>query len=163
MQELEIPLFSNTCGKLFADRIVFASANREKEILPQTLSRLTFTGSLTIGSILYMLLFLAIAGGALFINIATVFKLGLFSMSMLLLLWFVLKGKRKYAINIYFKDGSARSIRVWEGNRKDAQKFVEQANRLFLTVSPVAVPDTAGASFVAAVRSLTGKPIASDS
>lgn len=125
------PIFSNSCGKLYPNKIVLASANKETTHPLQSISKLTFRKSFETSSFLFMLLPCALFIFPRFLNSDENFiKLFLYSLGALMLVLSIVMGKKKYSLTMHLVNGTKRSVRVWEGNTKEAQKFVTQANAL---------------------------------
>lgn len=127
MNDNDLPLFSNTCGKLYIDRIVFASALKETSVTPQKLKKITFNRGITIGSIVIIVLSCILFTSPLYLPQAEIF----FIIGLLFLILSIAKAQKTYSINLYMKDGTIRTISVWKGNRKDASKFVNKVQERF--------------------------------
>ena len=131
MNDDNLPLFSNTCGKLYIDRIVFASALKETSVTPQNLKNVTFNRGITISSIVIIVLSCILFTSPLYLPQAEIF----FVIGLAFLAISIAKAKRTYSITLYMKDGTIRTISVWEGNRKDASKFVSKVQERFFRKS----------------------------
>lgn len=131
MNDNDLPLFSNTCGKVYIDRIVFASALKETTITPQSLKKVTFSRSIAISSIVIMVLSCILFTSPLYLPQAEIF----FIIGLMFLILSIAKAKKIYSITLYMKDGSTRTIKVWEGNRNDASKFVSKVQERFFKKS----------------------------
>lgn len=127
MNDNDLPLFSNTCGKVYIDRIVFASALKETSITPQSLKKVTFSRSIAISSIVIIILSCILFTSPLYLPQAEIF----FIIGLMFLILSIAKAKKIYSITLYMKDGSVRTIKVWEGNRNDASKFVHKVQEKF--------------------------------
>lgn len=127
MNDNDLPLFSNTCGKLYIDRIVFASALKETSITPKHLKKVTFNRGVTISSIVIIVLSCILFASPLYLPQAEIF----FIIGLAFLILSIAKVKKTYSINLHMKDGTIRTISVWEGNRKDASKFVTKVQEKF--------------------------------
>lgn len=133
-------IFSNSCGKLYPDKIVLASANKETSYPLQSVSKLTFSKSFETTSFLFMLLPCTLFIFPRFLNSDESFiKFFLYGIGLSMLILSIVKGKRKYLLSMYLTNGTKRSVRVWEGNTKEAQKFINQANALCASKSTIIV------------------------
>lgn len=130
MNDSELPLFSNTCGKLFQDKVIFASAVRETEIRAEDIKDVQLATSVSAQSLLFLLVplplfvmpfFLQPAEGALKICIAAI---GCLMMAMA-----VYKARREYKLRLYLKNGTLIEWYVWRGNYKEAQNFVKKLKK----------------------------------
>lgn len=128
MTNLEMPIFSNTCGKLFTDKVIFASALRETEIDTREIKNISFAGSVKTSS----LLFLAVPAMLVFIPyfffhesdvflkfLVTVLGVAFFTIA-------VIKAQKSYRLKVNLKNGETITWNVWQGNMREANKFVEQ-------------------------------------
>jgi hypothetical protein len=126
MNTLDTPQFSNSCGKLFADKIIFASSDKETEIDLQNVKNAAFTSRPKFQSLVFMLLPLLLFAFPIFIHDAELFlKILFFGVGLLFLIVSVIKAQKNYTLSLYLKDGTSISINVWEGNRREAQKFAD--------------------------------------
>jgi len=129
MQSLNSPVFSNTCGKIYPEKIVLASAYKETAYPISNIKKLTFRRSFETTSFLFMLLPCALFILPSFLTTEEVFsKYFLYAVGTIMLVLSIVMGKKKYSLNMYLADGSQRTVRVWEENTKEAKKFIAQAN-----------------------------------
>ncbi|MES2487805.1 MAG: hypothetical protein V4581_17895 [Bacteroidota bacterium] len=127
MTELEIPQFSNSCGKLFADKIILASSNKESLIDLNTVRNVSFTSRPAPKSLFFIALPLPLFFMPSLLNENDFFvKVMFVTVGLLLLLVSVWQVNKNYTLSLKLKDGSSTSINVWEGNRKEAQKFADR-------------------------------------
>ena len=121
-----LPLFNNSCGKIFRDEVVFASSNRENHLKTESIQGLKLKGTVSLKSLGWVAISSSFFGilylerniegwmyGLIFI-IALLFT----GLSLYML-------ERNYYILLVKKDGTQYKIRVDKDNRKDAQKFVD--------------------------------------
>jgi hypothetical protein len=104
MKNLDEPLFSNTCGKLFNDSIVFASSRHENDIPAEQIRKVSLKKSVTWGSLLFS--------------------------TMPLILFVLPRFVKDSFIHIRMANGSRQKISVADHNIKDAEKFIGQVMKL---------------------------------
>ncbi|MEL1245277.1 hypothetical protein AAEO56_13455 [Flavobacterium sp. DGU11] len=122
-----MPLFSNSCGKIYADDVVFAYDNGEKRIAIEKIKAVNFDTRLTRKALLLLFLPLPVF---LFIylektthNLLRLMGLGTMLAIFGLAVFFA---EKKYRITIIMADGSKKSISVSKANRKDAKFFLDK-------------------------------------
>jgi len=131
MKNLNLPLFGNTCGKLYDEYIVLASANRERTLPLNSVKKVTFTKSIAISSLLFMLL-----PGVLFIlpyflsSEDAFIKVLLYAIGSIIIAFSIFKAEQKYAVKVYTKNGSVLTVKLIKENMHDAKKFVSAAATL---------------------------------
>ena len=152
------PIFANSSGKIFADRIVFASSNKESGYALNTINKVTFKKRIKKGSIAFsflpgILLFVPYFSGnddtfikALFIGV------GLVGLAVSLAM-----AKVSYIMKIEMASGRKKAITVWEGNKKDAQKFTEKVNTLILKYKEAAAQNSGYATELTIVKPIPVK------
>jgi hypothetical protein len=122
-----LPLFSNSCGKIYADDVVFAYDNGEKRIVINKIKAVNFDTRLTRKALLFLFLplfaFLFIYLEKTKHNLLRLIGLGVMLVVFGLAVFY---GEKKRRIIIIMADGSKKSISVSKGNRKDAKKFVDK-------------------------------------
>ncbi|MES2487806.1 MAG: hypothetical protein V4581_17900 [Bacteroidota bacterium] len=127
MNNLETPQFSNSCGKLFPDRVLLATSSREAEFELNKVSNVSFKGRPQIKSLLFLAFPIILFILPLFVHNADVFIKVVFAVIGILFLIITLFNiQKKYTLTLYLKDNTRRSIDVWQGNRKEAEKFAEK-------------------------------------
>ena len=124
-----MPLFNNSCGKLFNDKIVLASAHREEEIEFKEIKKIKFGFNISLKSVMwalmpssiFVLLYLqrAMLDGAMFILLSFV-AIGISVFS-------VVMAEKSYYVLIKLKGGQNVRVRVSVDNKKDAKKFADLA------------------------------------
>ncbi|MGQ2984465.1 hypothetical protein [Flavobacterium sp.] len=122
----DTPIFSNTCGMIFSDRVVFAFDNGEKQIAIPKIKAADFRSRVTPRSIL--LLFLPLAIAALMDlrgNFHNFHRAAGYGIAIALTLLAIYNIERKYRITIETEKGLL-SITVSKNNRKDARNFVNK-------------------------------------
>ncbi|MFP9098738.1 hypothetical protein ACLI09_06775 [Flavobacterium sp. RHBU_24] len=125
------PLFANTCGKIFNDHVVFASSMKERCFKLKEISKISFKKRYETGSILFALLPAILFFAAYFTNKDDTFVKCMFiTLGILGIAVSLYNAKVNYTLKIVAVNGSKCSISVWEGNKNDAQKFVQSANAL---------------------------------
>ncbi len=133
MNDSELPLFSNTCGKLFQDKVIFASAVRETEVKADDIKDVQLAMSISAQSLLFLLVplplfvmpfFLQPTEGALKVCIAAI---GCIMMAMA-----VYKARKEYKLRLYLKNGMLIEWYVWRGNYTEAHNFVQKVRRRLL-------------------------------
>ena len=123
-----MPIFSNTCGKLFADKVIFASALRETEIDTREIKNISFAGSVKTSS----LLFLAVPATLVFIPYFFFHESEVFMKFLVTIIGVVfftvaiIKAQKSYRLKVNLKNGETITWNVWQGNMREANKFVEQ-------------------------------------
>jgi hypothetical protein len=129
MKNLDEPLFSNTCGKLFNDSIVFASSRHENDISAMQIRKVSLRKSVTWGSLLFSTMPLILFVLPRFVKDSFIQVL-MYSLGVLLLAICILMAEKKYTIHIRMSNGSRQKINVSNHNIKDAEKFIGQAMKL---------------------------------
>ncbi|RYJ41593.1 hypothetical protein [Flavobacterium beibuense] len=137
MKKLEMPLFNNSCGKLFNDKIVLASAHREEEIEFKEIKKIKFGFNVSLKSVMwalmpssiFVLLYLqrAMLDGAMFILLSFV-AIGISVFS-------VVMAEKSYYVLIKLRGGQNVKVRVSVDNKKDAKKFADMAIKRLSRVS----------------------------
>lgn len=123
----DIPLFSNTCGKLFSDRVVFASAIRETQIDSGDIKNISFGKRIRISSLLFLCIPAMFFVLPLFIHEAETFlKYSILLLGVVFFIISIVKARRDYKLKVSLKNGETITWNVWEGNVREAHKFVQQ-------------------------------------
>jgi hypothetical protein len=124
MKELDIPQFSNTCGKLYADKIVLATSNNESYIDIDKIHKVAFTARPELKSMLFIMLPLVLFALPMIMHEPDFFTKALFmTVGLVFLTIAVFQINNVYTLSLKLKDGTSMNINVWQGNRKEAQKF----------------------------------------
>jgi len=121
-----MPLFNNSCGKIFRDRIIFASSNRENKIEADSIERVKFVGRVSLKSLLWVgisssffgILYLERNLDGWMYALISIVALAFTVLSLVML-------EMNYHILLQMKDGSEKRITVTKDNKKDARKFVQ--------------------------------------
>jgi len=131
MKNFDVPLFSNTCGKLYTDAVVFASVSKESIIPIRDIKNISFKKSVVWSSLFFIPVPLAVfALSCLVSNNDAFVKMFLYFIGVLFMAICVFKVKKKYTIYIRMENKSLYAIRVAKDNIKDAQKFIYKATEL---------------------------------
>lgn len=129
MKNLEMPLFNNSCGKLFNDKIVLASSHKEDEIDLKEVKKIKFGFNVSLKSIMW-----ALMPSSIFVLLYL--QRQMLDTSMFFLLSFVAIGisvfsvvmaEKSYYVLIKLRDGENVRVRVSVDNKKDAKKFADMA------------------------------------
>lgn len=129
MKKLEMPLFNNSCGKLFNDKIILASAHRENEIEFKEVKKIKFGMNTDLKSIMWALMPTSIF-------VLLYMQRNMLDAPMFFLLSFVVIGisvftvamsEKSYYVLVKMRDGENLKLRVSSDNKKDAKKFVEMS------------------------------------
>jgi hypothetical protein len=135
-------IFANTCGKIYADRVIFAFEHREK-VIPFTEIRKVKTGAgikpksffLTLlPSSLLVFLFVIHESNTLLRTIIWFFAIFFTAVSLFTI-------KRTFHITIVMSGRIGLKINVSGNNKKDAKKFVDLLNRQ-RQINPIDNPET---------------------
>jgi hypothetical protein len=123
----EMPVFSNSCGKIYTDNVVFAFSNGEKELTMEKIKAVRFTERLTPRSLAFILLPLLVYPAIDHIkNFNGLFRVGgyvaMFGVAAMAFDY----SEKEYSISVVMNDRSKMTIRVSKDNRKDAKKFVDK-------------------------------------
>ncbi len=125
MISLETPQFSNSCGKIFTDKIILATAHRESEVAVKDIKKISFTGRPQPKGLFFVALPVMLLAFPFITNEKDWFVNGIFIILGVLLTGFSLTQLSKvYTLNVKLNDGNTINIKVWEGNQKEAKKFV---------------------------------------
>jgi len=126
----DTPIFSNTCGILFNDKVIFGFVNGEKEISLSEIKHARFREKITAGFWLLIVLPLPLYAALDYIyNYNGLLRLAgyCFAGSISCLAYYY--AKKKYQIIIEMINGSTFKIRVSEDNKKDASKFIDNLTK----------------------------------
>ena len=122
------PLFANSCGILFTDRVVLLRQTKSQLTL-HTIKKISFKKRYKTESIVFtflpgILLLVPYFSGSedTFIKVLFI-GIGLIGLAISLV-----KAKVQYKLNIISNSGRIHSINVWEGNKQDAKKFADRTN-----------------------------------
>lgn len=130
-KDTDIPFFANTCGKLYPDRIIFASALRETVFKPTEIKKINLSKSVSVASILLILAPSAVFAIPLVSSHEDKwFDYMLYSLGFLMFCIAVFKAEKKYKLQVYLKNGKSVSWHIWKGNIKDVLKFINKAQTL---------------------------------
>lgn len=131
MKKLEMPLFNNSCGKIFHDKIVLASAHREDEIDFEDIKSFRFGMTTSIKSVMWALLpssiFVLLYMEREKLDAAIFFLLSFVAIAITVVS--LVMAEKSYFILIKTNDGFNIRVRVALDNKKDAKKFVEMCTK----------------------------------
>lgn len=154
MKSTDTPLFTNSCGRIFPDKIQLASYKGEATIKIKEISSLSFKTRITRNGFLFSLLPSVFIGISFFTQ-SSVEKMSFLGAGILGMLLLFYKAERKHILRVYFKRGRHRDISVWSANIKDAKKYVNEANKVVVASNakkkkPDAATSTRGVNILAA-------------
>lgn len=123
----DMPVFSNSCGKIYHNNVVFAFDNGEKNIVVQKITAVKFTGRATPKSVMIMFLPL-LATFLIYLerNMHGLLRLAGVGVMLAVFGLAFYYAEKQYRISIVMNDGSKTTIRVSKDNRKEARKFVDK-------------------------------------
>jgi hypothetical protein len=131
MKNSHLPVFGNTCGKLYEDYILLASENRERTLPLNSVKKITFSKSIALGSLLFMLLPCVLFVMPQFLNADDIVaKILMYGVGIVFLAVSIVKAEKKYAVKLYTKSGTVLKVRLIKENMRDAQKFVLETTKL---------------------------------
>lgn len=131
MKKLDTPLFNNSCGKIFNDKIVLASANKEDEIELDEIKRVKFGLTVSVKSLMWALLPSSIFV-LLYLERAKLDSIMFFLLSFVAIgitVTAVIMAEKSCYLLIKLHDGINIRVRVAIDNKKDAKKFAEIVNK----------------------------------
>ena len=120
-----MPLFNNSCGKIFRDKVIFASSHRENKIKSDSIERVSFVGRVSLKSLLWVGIsssFFGIMYLERNLDLWMYAIIGIVALAFTILSLAMLE--MNYHILLEMKDGSEKRISVTKDNKKDARKFV---------------------------------------
>jgi len=130
MKNFDVPFFSNTCGKLFSDTVIFASINGESKVHLQDIKKISFKRSVVWSSLWFIAVPLSIFALSQLVSYDDTFvKMFMYSIASVFTLICLIKVEKKYTISTAMKDGSVKTIRVSNDNIKDAEKFTNKTSK----------------------------------
>jgi len=125
-----MPLFNNSCGKIFSDKVILASPNRENHVKFESIEKLEFKTQVSFNSLLwvlisssfFMILYLERNLDIWLYAIIGAVAFGFTVLSLIML-------EKNHHIMLHLNDGSTTKINVAKDNMKDAKKFVDIAKK----------------------------------
>lgn len=129
MKPTDTPLFTNSCGRVFPDRIQLASYKGEATIKMKEISSLSFRTSITRNALLFALMPSVLIAASLLTSGKTE-KIAFLAAGVLGIALLLYKAERKHMLRVYYKKGRPRNISVLSANIKEAKKFVNEANKV---------------------------------
>jgi hypothetical protein len=129
MTTLEIPQFSNTCGKIFADKIILATSHTEREVALKDIKKVRFTTRpqakslffVALPAILFVFPFYTTDQDSFIKVVFVALGIGLMAIS----IWQV---NKKHTLTVKLATGRNIGLNVWQGNVKEAKKFAGMVN-----------------------------------
>lgn len=127
MNRQDVPLFSNNCGKIYRNKVVFAA--HKEPIEPQNIKLVSLQKSLSKGSLFFVLVPAIFFIIPFFVH--DFFEKILFAIigCSLMVLAFIM-AKRNTYINVSLKNGKRYRFKIWYGYVREAKKFVDEAKKL---------------------------------
>lgn len=127
------PVFGNTCGKIYRDRIVLATSNKESGFPFHEIKNLTFKQKFDPRGLLFACLPGAIlAFPFVFKNEDTAIRIAAGVLGFLGVALCIFKAQKRYTLHMEMNSGKMIKVNVWHGNKKEAEKFVGKALPLIL-------------------------------
>ncbi|WP_294820640.1 hypothetical protein [uncultured Flavobacterium sp.] len=126
----DTPIFSNTCGMLFDDKVVFAFDNGEKQIPLSKITAAHFRERITNGFLMLILLPLPVYGLLDYIkNFDGLARVTGYAIAAAISGLAYYNARKIYRIALDMVSGSEFTIRVSANNRKDASKFINKLQK----------------------------------
>lgn len=127
------PLFANTCGKIFHDRIELASQCGDSVMYRSELAGAEVKSSLVPTEIVLACMPLILPGLSFFLTPEeTGLKMLFILLGMGATMLMLYKGKRKHTLVIRFTNGKTRYSNIHPENITDARKFVKEVKKMML-------------------------------
>ncbi len=128
-----MPVFNNSCGKIFNDKVILASAHREDELAFEDIKKVKFGINTSIKSIMWALMpssiFVLLYLERQKLDSAIFFLLSFIAIG--ISVFSLVMAEKSYYIRFRTKDGYNVKVKVAVDNKKDAKKFAEMcAKRL---------------------------------
>lgn len=123
-------LFANTCGKIYADIVILAFENREKEIYREEIRKIKTKAGIKLKSLFIMLIpssFLIFLYAIHELEITLRFVI--WSLTIFFTGLSILNVQKTFHIIIVMKDKSILRIKLSAKNKKDARNFAGALNR----------------------------------
>lgn len=131
MQIDQQPVFGNTCGKIYRDRIILATSHKESGFPFHEIKSLTFKQRFDVRGLLFACLPGAlIAFPFIFKNEDTVVKVASAIIGVLGAALCIFKAQKRYSLHLETNSGRVVKVKVWHGNKKEAEKFAGKAQPL---------------------------------
>jgi hypothetical protein len=127
MIKQDTALFSNNCGKLYRNKVVFAS--HKESIDPQSIKNIVLRKYISKGNLLFIILFPVFFSIPFFVH--ELFEKVLFIViGVSVMLLSVIMAKKHSSIHVTLKDGKKYRFKIWHGYVREAQKFVDETRKL---------------------------------
>ncbi len=125
--EEEMPVFTNSCGKIYADNVIFAFSTGEKKLITEKLKTVKFSQRITPRSLAFIVLpLLAYTVLDHIKNFNGLFRVAGYAAMLIIAGLASYYSEKEYSIYLVMDDGSKMAIRVSKNNRNDAKKFVDK-------------------------------------
>lgn len=128
MEKLEVPLYFNSCGKIFDDKVIFASAYKENIFYVNDIAKVSMKTRFGFKSLISMLLPFGLLG-ILYLEKNLDFFVQAITVVIMLIFLVVafVNTEAKYYIILHLKSTKNVKIKISKSNKKDAGKFVKRA------------------------------------
>lgn len=118
-------IYSNTCGKLYADKVIFASVLRETAFSTSEIKGVSLHRRIRSSSIFFIVLPCFLFFMPYFLGDEDQgLKIMLLLAAVLMLLISIYKAEKVYSLRLSLKNGRVITWQIWKGNIADARKFV---------------------------------------
>ena len=126
MKKLETPVFNNSCGKIFNDKIVLASSHREDELAFEDVKKVKFGMTTSLKSLMWALLpssiFVLLYLERQKLDSSIFFLLSFVAIG--ISVFSLIMADKSYYILFKTNDDLNVKVKVSVDNKKDAKKFV---------------------------------------
>ncbi|MFP9113002.1 hypothetical protein ACLI1A_03620 [Flavobacterium sp. RHBU_3] len=123
-------LFSNSCGKLFTDCVVFATAYKETEIKLTEIKNVSFSWHFSRSGLAFIFLPLPLLVIAFYFPESdNALKFSTCFLGILFMVFSAINARRHFILKLALKNGESLQWNVWKGNQKDTRKFIKHLNR----------------------------------
>jgi hypothetical protein len=138
MSDDSLPLYSNTCGKLYADKIIFASALRETAFTPAEIKGISLQRHIRSSSLFFIALPCILFFLPYFLSDEEHgLRVMLVLAGALMLLMSVYKAEKVYSLKLSLTNGRVITWQIWKGNITDAKKFIKNVRASLKHAKPV--------------------------
>lgn len=123
-----MPLYFNSCGKIFDDKVIFASAYKENIFYVNDIAKVSMKTRLGFKSVLSLFLPFGLLG-ILYLENSLDFFVQAITVALMLIFLVVafINTEAKYYIILHLKNTRNVKIKISKSNKKDAGKFVKKA------------------------------------
>ncbi|WP_116789861.1 hypothetical protein [Flavobacterium psychrotrophum] len=146
MKTTHQPVFANTCGKIFARKVVLATSTSEKVLEMEDIRQMSFRKTTPVSGLLFAALPALLIIVAFFLPKEDTFlKVLLGILGTIGVVVSLLKAKKQHTLVVKTADGQKFTISVWEGNAKEAAKFADKVNGMLKTVKEAGLDEETNA------------------